>query len=1435
MMRPRISYLKAFLKFLNLFFSQPAGVGKVFKTRSFSIGAVSIAVGFICLSLPASGQIQIVRTDVHHDVSPPLRDLAKNAPLPEPEEREAEESKFIPLASGYKPAEAPDSVLQGAAARASDAFAPTPGLNFDGIGLGVPNGQQVHVAPPDTNGAVGATQYVQWVNVPIGIFDNATGNFVMSSPGNALWAGFGGSCESDNDGDPIVMYDKLADRWVLAQFAVCGPTGFGPFFQCVAVSTTSDATGTYNRYSFPYSAFDDYPKMGVWPDAYYATFNMFNATGNGFLGADACAYDRTAMLNGQAATQVCFQQGSSVGGLLPSDVDGHISPPAGSPNFMAFFGVNNLQLFKFHVDFATPSNSTFTGPTVIPVAPFTPLCPNIRGCVPQQGTTNTLDSLGDRLMYRLAYRNFGDHESLVVNHSVVVNTSSGIRWYELQNPNGAVTVAQQSTFAPDASFRWMGSIAMDQVGDIAVGYSVSSSTMFPSIAVAGRTFLDPPSTLQSEISVIAGGGSQGGTLTRWGDYSAMQIDPVDDCTFWYTTEYLKNSGTFNWNTRIASFKFPGCDKQDLTITSTHSGNFTQGQTGKTYTLAVKNTGDRDTDGSTVTVTDAMPTGLTVTSATGTGWSCTPGTTTVCTRNDVLAFGNSYPVITLTVNVAANAPGLLTNAAAVAGGGEINTSNDSASDVTTIIQTGPDPTITKTHSGSFIRGQTGTYTITVSNVGLTALDGTTVTVKDTFPTGLTLALNGASGTGWVCFQGTTIPQCTRGDVLAANASYPPITLTVNVATDAPARVINSVTVSGGGDVNALNDTATDPTITIPPPPDLTITKTHTGNFNQGQNSQSYTLTVSNASGANPTNGTVTVTDPIPTGLPLDNIFALNWSCSLNSGAVTCTRSDVLAGGSSYPTITVQVNVASDAPASAINTATVSGGGDVSPGNNTASDPTTINPSPDLTITKTHSPDPFTVGQTGTYTITVSNVGHAPTSGLVNVNDFLPSGLTATAVSATGWNCPNPLPTAFVNCTRSDALAAGSSYPVIALTASVTGGGPAVTNAAEVSGGGEFNLVNDTARDLTSINAPVLTITKSHIGNFTVGQSGTYTITVGNVGPIATLGTPVTVSDILPVGLTATAVSGTGWSCNATPTSFVNCTRSDVLASDVNYPPIAVTVAVDSNAAGLTTNVVSVIGAGDSNNHVAQDPTTIIVPDLATTETHSGNFIVGQTGAVYTITVSNVGAVATVAGGTISVTDSLPFSLSATAVSGTGWNCNISFAQQFNCARPSSDILAPGNSYPPITLTVNLGTFVPLPLINTVSVSGIGDANTSNNSFSDTATVLPAVTIVPTTSNTATVNAGTSATFSFTASLVTNPPVGALTFTTRDLPPNSKATFSPTSLTQTGSVTMTLDTSGNGHVASSAPVGFSRATSLYAALLFPLFGFLAFRISKRKGNK
>ena len=496
---------------------------------------------------------------VQYDVSPPLSAMAVGV-APEPDKKkEKKKAGRIPL-PGVSTA-APDPALQSAPGTAA---APTVGLNFEGVGQGFrgPSGTfSVNSAPPDTNGAVGPNHYVQIVNQSFAIFNKSGTAIYGPVPTNTLWSGFGGGCQTNDDGDATVVYDRAADRWIFQQFSVSST----PFLDCVAVSTSGDPTGSYSRYAFSYSNFPDYPKLGVWPDGYYVTFNMFNSSGTSFLGPEICALDRTNMLAGRPATQQCKTLGTNDGGMLPSDNDGAISPPAGAPNDIVEFGTNSLKLYGFHVDWANTANTTLTGPTTIPVAAFTPACNGGGTCIPQSGTSQQLDSLADRLMYRLEYRNFGDHDALVVNHSVAAGSSVGVRWYELRNvAAGTPTLYQQGTYAPDSSYRWMGSAAMDGNGDIGLGYSVSSSTMHPAIRFTAHATSDPLGVMgQGEASIIEGTGSQTPylgiqPLSRWGDYSSISVDPSDDCTFWYTNEYLASNGAFNWHTWIGTFKLAGC-------------------------------------------------------------------------------------------------------------------------------------------------------------------------------------------------------------------------------------------------------------------------------------------------------------------------------------------------------------------------------------------------------------------------------------------------------------------------------------------------------------------------------------------------------------------------------------------------------------------------------------------------------------------------------------------------------------------------------------------------------------------------------------------------------------------------------------------------------------------------------------------------------------
>jgi hypothetical protein len=446
-------------------------------------------------------------------------------------------------------------------------------LNFEGVSA---NGY----APPDTNGSVGTTQFVQITNVEYAVYDKTSGATLLGPALiHTVWTGFGGDCETSGDGgDPIAIFDKAAQRWVISQLA-------GNYNSwCMAVSQSSDATGAYYRYAFSSGGnLDDYPKLGVWPDAYYRATNTFQNKST-FIGANACAFDRANMLSGGAANEICFQETSAVASLLPSDVDGTTAPPSGEPDFFVeLLSSTSLGLFTYHVDFVNPANSTFTGPTTITVASYSEL-----GSVPQPpGDGTQLDSLGDRLMFRLAYRNFGSYEALVVTHSVTAGSSGGARWYEIHDPNGTPTVFQQGTFAPDSTYRWMGSIAMDKLADIALGYSASSSSVHPAVRYTGRVPSDPLGQMESEDSIFEGNGSQTGGLTRWGDYSSISIDPTDDCTFWYTNEYIPSDGSFNWHTRIGSFQFASCSGvPGFTVTaSPGSQNIVPGST-VTYTASV---------------------------------------------------------------------------------------------------------------------------------------------------------------------------------------------------------------------------------------------------------------------------------------------------------------------------------------------------------------------------------------------------------------------------------------------------------------------------------------------------------------------------------------------------------------------------------------------------------------------------------------------------------------------------------------------------------------------------------------------------------------------------------------------------------------------------------------------------------------------------------
>jgi hypothetical protein len=622
------------------------------KTRGMVSAAAAGVVLVVVLVCVGAAFAQAKQPDdsgaaVQYDVSAPLTELAVGV-TPEPDKKEKREKKkagMLPVHGGSP--SAPDPALQ---ASPGTAAAPTAGVNFEGVGQGFtgPAGTfSVNAAPPDPNGAVGPNHYVQVVNEDFAIFNKSGTAIYGPVPTNTLWSGFGGGCQSNNDGDATVVYDRAADRWVFQQFSVSTT----PYLDCVAVSKTGDPTGQYYRYAFQYANFPDYPKLGVWPDGYYVTFNLFSSSTGPFVGPEICAWDRAKMLAGLAATQQCKTLGTSDGGMLPSDSDGSTAPPAGAPNPIVEFGTNNLLLYKFHVDWSNTANTALTGPTTLPVAAFAPACNGGGTCIPQSGTTQQLDSLADRLMYRLEYRNLGDHDSLVVDHSIVAGSSVGVRWYELRNvtsTSSSPVVYQQGTYAPDSSYRWMGSAAMDGNGDIALGYSVSSSTMHPAIRYTAHATSDPLGVMgQGEGSIIEGTGSQTKylgiqALSRWGDYTSLGVDPADDCTFWYTNEYIASNGAFNWHTRIGTFKVAGCGataSPDFTVSASPSSQTVTAGGSTTYTATASATNGYS--GSVTWTVGGLPSGATgsfnPTSSTPTGSS----TLTVATSASTPA--GSYPL------------------------------------------------------------------------------------------------------------------------------------------------------------------------------------------------------------------------------------------------------------------------------------------------------------------------------------------------------------------------------------------------------------------------------------------------------------------------------------------------------------------------------------------------------------------------------------------------------------------------------------------------------------------------------------------------------------------------------------------------------------------------------------------------------------------------
>jgi hypothetical protein len=576
----------------------------------------SLPAVFHAAAAPAPGGSQPIRSpkpkfsdNVAFDRSPTtLRELAAHRvtpPLPDEDQGEIREE------NGPEAVDSdvyfPDVAVQD---RLGPAAIPSTLANFEGLSnqdnFNIFGGR---VNPPDPVGDVGPNHYVEMTNLTFAVYDKSGNRLLGPVDTGTLWAGFVIPDCQDPSGDPIVLYDQFSDRWLLSQFTTRGLDDPSlPFYNCVAISATPDPTGVYYRYAFKTQAdpesppggtfFPDYPKYGVWKDSYILTTRDFGlVTG---YGISVYALEKNKMINGQAkARAVQFFLDSNVvplelmgDGLLPADVDGKVKPKTDAPAPIvgtqddgAGYGgtFDALNIWELRVQWNSTATASLTFSAQLPVAPFdsvfpcgvvpsaVPGQPTGRDCLPQPGITDGgryLDILSyrQRPTHRLAYRNFGTYESFVTNQAVEATPGvAGVRWYEARRTNGAYSIFQEGTFAPnDGVHRWMGSAAMDWQGNMALGYSVVNGTnVFPGVRYTARLAGDPLGQMtQGEGTIINGSGVQTTTNSRWGDYTSLNVDPVDDCTFWYVNEYYTAAGqassTAGWQTRIGSFKLPGC-------------------------------------------------------------------------------------------------------------------------------------------------------------------------------------------------------------------------------------------------------------------------------------------------------------------------------------------------------------------------------------------------------------------------------------------------------------------------------------------------------------------------------------------------------------------------------------------------------------------------------------------------------------------------------------------------------------------------------------------------------------------------------------------------------------------------------------------------------------------------------------------------------------
>ncbi len=1253
----------------------------------------------------------------------------------------------VELPGGPKEIAAPPAITPKAAA-------PAPAASFDGLDFATWGAGH----PPDPNGDVGPTYYIQAINTSIGIYNKSGGQVAAFTFNTFMSQGhFGNLCDTNNFGDPVVLYDTFEDRWVITDFAfqvdgsgnIVNPPGA---FQCFAVSKTGDpVSGGWNFYSIHIAnGLGDYPKFGIWPDGLYMSANVFGyPAGAAFQNPRVWALNKAQMYAGSPTVQVVtFDAPAADFALLPSNARLQVgTPPPGSPNYFlsTWEFTNAVGVYKFHVDWTRISNSTFTGPD-------TPLAatswPNASVAnAPSQGG-NSLDVIQIRGMMQNQYTNFAGVESLWATHTVRRQNTSGFaapRWYQVNVTGGTVAAAlpQAATWDPDGAnviYRFVPSLAIDRAGDMALGYSTSNSTTKPAVKYAGRLAADPVNTFsQTEQLLFQGTGTQTGncgssSCIRWGDYTGMSLDP-DGCTFWMTNEYYAADG-LNFLTRIGSFSYPSCTPVGAggtlsgTVTATVGG---APIAGATVTLGARTA---TTDGSGFYSFAALPAGTYPSetasapgynSSTATSIVVTDGNTTTQNFSLDTAPTSACPVDTTQADFQT---GVATNVDLTTSPGDVILLNAANVDQqsTTLGTSGVGITTTTWGGQTFTPSVTGQMTRVDINLFCSGCTGTTpnltLSLRATsggLPTGADIASatitgfnNGASAYYTATFA--TPPTLTAGTQYAivirptANPSPGTYALTRSGTATAGADVY-----AGGSRVSG----ATSGTVWSIP---------LTGGVSTDAGFKVYMNTGFAASGD--FISSVKDSNPPPTYTPVWT--TLSWTATVPSG--TTLQFQVAASNSPsgpFNFVGPDGTAATFFTTSGASLSQFTGfryleyrayftttNNTVTPTLNDVTVCFNVVPPPDLAITKTDGVTTAVPGGSVTYTITASNPAAIAANG-ATVADTFPAVLTCTwtCVGAGGGTC-----TASGSGNLNDTvnLPAGASVTYTAscaIAASATG---TLSNTATVTFAGDPNAANNSATDTDTLTPQAnLGITKTDgVTTATPGGSVTYTITASNAGPSNAPG--ATVADTFPASLTCTwtCVGAGGGTCTASGSGNINNTVNLPSGGSVTY---TASCNISAAATGTLSNTATVSAPGGitdptpGNNSATDSDSLGASADLAITKTDGVTSVTAGGSTTYTITASNAGP-SNATGATVA--DTFPASLTCTwtCVGAGGGTCTASGSGNLN-----DTVNLPSGGSVTYTASCTISAAATGSLSNTATVTapgGVTDPNPGNNSATDT---------------------------------------------------------------------------------------------------------------------